>query len=85
MTSALSGKGGFDVRGVVKPLAFVWRHLAQLALYHLFSRRSTRKSDILYTYRVLVFGFALSLYHNKRSLEKILISQESMLRYVNKE
>jgi hypothetical protein len=85
MTWALSGKGGFELRGVVKPLAFVWRHLAQLALYHLFSRRATRKSDILYTYRVVVFGFALSLYHNKRSLEKILISQESMVRYVNKE
>jgi hypothetical protein len=35
---------------MVKPLAFVCRHLALLALCHLFSRQAKRKSDILYTY-----------------------------------
>jgi hypothetical protein len=29
------------------------------ALFHLFSRQATRKSDILYTYSVVAFGFAL--------------------------
>jgi hypothetical protein len=61
MTSALSGKGGFELRGVVKPLALFCRHLALLALCHLFSRQATRKSDILYTYSVVAFGLALSL------------------------
>jgi hypothetical protein len=59
--SALLGKGGFELRGVVKPLAFVCRHLALLALCHLFSRQATRKSDMLYTYSVVAFGLALSL------------------------
>jgi hypothetical protein len=61
MTSALSGEGGFELRGAVKALAFVCRHLALLALCHLFSRQATRKSDILYTYSVVAFGLALSL------------------------
>jgi hypothetical protein len=65
MTSALSGEGGFKLRGAVKPLVFFSRHLALLALCHLFSRQVTRKSDILYTYRriysVVAFGLALSL------------------------
>jgi hypothetical protein len=67
MTSALSGEGGFELRGVVKPLALFWtrtllcRHLALLALGHLFNRQTTRKSDILYTYSVVAFGLALSL------------------------
>jgi hypothetical protein len=61
MASALSAKGGFELRGVVKPLAFVCRHLALLALCHLFSRQATRKSDILYTYSVVAVGLALSL------------------------
>jgi hypothetical protein len=58
--SALSGKGGFELRGVVKPLALFCRHLALLALCHLFSRQATRKSDMVYTYSV-AFGLALSL------------------------
>jgi hypothetical protein len=61
MASALSGKGGFELRGVVKHLAFFCRHLALLALCHLFSRQATTKSDILYTYSVLAFGLAHSL------------------------
>ena len=61
MAFSLSGKGGFELRGVVKPLAFVCRHLALLALCHLFSRQATRKSDILYTYSVVAFGLALWL------------------------
>jgi hypothetical protein len=61
MTSALSGEGGFKLRGVVKPLVFFCRHLALLALCHLFSRQATRKSDIVYTYRMVAFGLALSL------------------------
>jgi hypothetical protein len=42
--------GGFELRGVVKPLVLFCRHLALLALCHLFSRQATRKSDILYKY-----------------------------------
>jgi hypothetical protein len=61
MTSALSGKGGFELRGVVKPLDFFCRHLSLLALCHLFSRHATRKNDILYTYSVVAFVLALSL------------------------
>jgi hypothetical protein len=62
ITSALSGKGGFELRGVVNPLALFCRHLALLALCHLFSsRQRTRKIDILYKYSVVAFGFALSL------------------------
>jgi hypothetical protein len=51
------------LRGEVKPLALFWfsRHLALLALCHLFSRQATRKSDTLYTYSVVAFGLALSL------------------------
>jgi hypothetical protein len=55
------GKGGFELRGVVKPSALFCRHLALPALCHLFSRQATRKSDILYTYSVVAFGLALSL------------------------
>jgi hypothetical protein len=61
MASALSGKGGFELRGVVKPLALFCRHLALLARCHLFSRQTTRNSDILYTYSAVAFGLALSL------------------------
>ena len=61
MASALSGEGGFELLGVVKPLALFCRHLALLALCHLFSRQATRKSDILYTYSVVAFGLALLL------------------------
>jgi hypothetical protein len=61
MTSALSGKGVFELRGVVKPLALFCRHFALFALCHLFSRQATRKSDTLYTYIVVAFGLALSL------------------------
>jgi hypothetical protein len=61
MPSALSGKGGFELHGVVKPLALFCRHLALLALCHLFSIQATRKSDILYTYSVVAFGLALWL------------------------
>jgi hypothetical protein len=61
MGSELSGKGGFELRGVVKPLAFFYRHLALLARCHLFGRQATRNSDILYTYRVAAFGPALWL------------------------
>ena len=61
MKSALSGEGGFELRGVVKPLAFVCSHLAQLALCNLFSRQATRKSDIVFSYSVVAFGLALSL------------------------
>jgi CHASE2 domain-containing sensor protein len=47
MISKRSGKRGFELRGVVKPLALlVCRHLALLALCHLFCRQATRKSDI---------------------------------------
>jgi hypothetical protein len=61
MASKLSGKGGFELLGVVKPLDFVYRHLALLARCHLFSRQATRNSDILYTYSAVAFGLALSL------------------------
>ena len=63
ITSALSGEESFELRDAVKPVAFflVFRHLALLAPCHLFSRQDTRKSDILYTYRVVAFGLALSL------------------------
>jgi hypothetical protein len=59
--SELLGEGGFELRGEVKPVALFYRHLVQLAIYHLFSRQATRKSDILYTYRVVAFGLALSI------------------------
>jgi hypothetical protein len=39
MGSALSGKGGFELRVVVKPLALFCRHLALLALCHLLLHR----------------------------------------------
>ena len=61
MTLDLLGEGDFELRGVVRPLALFCRHLALLALCHLFSRQATRKSDILYTYSVVAFGLALSL------------------------
>jgi hypothetical protein len=48
MTSALQGERGFKLCGVVKPLAFFFRHLVLLALCPLFGRQATRKSDILY-------------------------------------
>ncbi len=63
MKSALSGTGGFELRGVargVKPLALFCRHLALLALCHLFSRQATRKSDLLYTYSLRACPLALS-------------------------
>ncbi len=53
--------GDFWLHNVVKPLAPVCRHLALLALWHLFSRQATRKSDILYAYSAVAFGLALSL------------------------
>ena len=59
MASALSGKEGCALRGEVKLLALFCRHLALLALCHLFGRQATRKSDILYTYIVVAFGLAL--------------------------
>jgi hypothetical protein len=61
MTSALSVVEGFELRGAVKPLAFVCRYLALFALCHLFSRQATSKSDILYTHSAVAFGLALSL------------------------
>jgi hypothetical protein len=61
MASKLSGKEGSELRGVVRPLVLFCRHLALLALCHLFSRQATRKSDILYTYSAVAFGLALSL------------------------
>jgi hypothetical protein len=61
MESKVSGKGGFELRGVVKPLALFCRHLPLLARCHLFSRQATRNSDILYTYSAGAFGLALSL------------------------
>jgi hypothetical protein len=64
MTSDQTLRRGFEIRGVVKPLVFLCRHLALLALCHLFSRQATqatRKSDILYTYSMVDFGLALSL------------------------
>ncbi len=51
--------GGFELRGVVKPLVFFCRHLALVALCHVFSRHATSNSDILYTYTVVAFGLAL--------------------------
>jgi hypothetical protein len=59
MESKLSGKGGSELRGVVKPPVFVYRHLALLARCHLLSRQATRNSDILYTYSAVAFGLAL--------------------------
>jgi hypothetical protein len=44
-----SVKGGFELRGMVKPLVFFYRHLALPARCHLFSRQATKNSDILYT------------------------------------
>jgi hypothetical protein len=61
MGSKLSGKGGSELRGAVKPLVLFYRHLALLARCHLFSRQATRNSDILYTYSAVAFGLALSL------------------------
>jgi hypothetical protein len=61
MTSKLSGKGGFELRGVVKPLVLFYRHRALLARYHLFSRLVIRNSDISYTYSAVAFGLALLL------------------------
>ena len=62
MTSALSEKGGFELRRGVKLLVFFFgRQLALLALCHLFSRQATRKSDRVYAYSVVAFGLALSL------------------------
>jgi hypothetical protein len=63
MTSALSEKGGFELRGVVKLLAFYFgRHLALLALCHLFSRQATRKSDIVFQRPGKVSSKALEKY-----------------------
>ncbi len=59
--SAMSGKAGLELRGVVKPLALFCRDLALLALCHLLSRQATRKSDILCTYSAVTFGLALGL------------------------
>ena len=59
MESKLSGKGGFELRDVVKPLDFVYKRLALLSVCHLFSRQATRKSDILYKYNMVAFGLAL--------------------------
>ena len=61
MASALSGKGGFELRGVVNSLAFFCRRLALLPRCHLFSRQATRNSDILCTCSAVAFGLALSL------------------------
>jgi hypothetical protein len=61
MESKLSGKGGFELRGVVKPLALFCRPLALLAVCHLFRRQTSRNSDILYAYIVVAFGLALCL------------------------
>jgi hypothetical protein len=61
MESKVSGEGGFELRGVAKPLALFCRHLALIARCHLFSRQATRNSDILYTYSAVAFGLALSL------------------------
>jgi hypothetical protein len=61
MTSVVSGEGGFELRVVVKHVDLFCRHLALLALYHLVSRQSTRKSDIVYKYSVVAFGLAVSL------------------------
>jgi hypothetical protein len=47
-------------RGQASGLVFC-RHLALLALCHLFSRQARRKSDILYTYSEVAFGLALWL------------------------
>jgi hypothetical protein len=52
MESKMSGKGGFEFRGGVKPLAFVYSRLELLARCHLFSKQTTRKNDVLYTYIV---------------------------------
>jgi len=61
IASNLSGEGGFERRGMVKPLEFICRLLALLARCHLFSRQATRNSDMLYTYSAVAFGLALSL------------------------
>ena len=50
ITSELSGKGGFEHRGVVKPPVFLCRHLALLPGCHVCRRQATRNSDLLYTY-----------------------------------
>ncbi len=61
MASKLSGKGGSELRGVVKPLVLFYWHCALLDRCHLFSRQATRNSDILYKYSAVAFGLALSL------------------------
>ena len=43
MVSKMSGKKGFDFRGMVKPLVFICRHLALLALCHMSSRQATER------------------------------------------
>ncbi len=50
-----TGEGGFELADVVrvKPLAFCCRHLALLALCHLFSRQAAKKGDLVYTYKVV--------------------------------
>ena len=60
MESKLSGQG-FELRGVVKPLDFFYRHVALLARCHLFSRQAARNNDILYTYSAVAFDFGLAL------------------------
>jgi hypothetical protein len=58
------GDGGFERRDVVKTMDLICRHLALLALCHLLSRQTTRKSRhirCMLTYSVVAFGLALSL------------------------
>ncbi len=61
MASKLSGEGGFKFRGVVKPLVFLCRHRALLALYHLFSRQATRTRDMLCTCSAVALHFRFEL------------------------
>ena len=66
MESKMSGKAGFEVRGGVKPLAFVYRRLELLARCHLFSRQATRKSGILY-WHIQRLAFILALWPHAKN------------------
>ncbi len=59
MGSDKQGKGGFELRSVVKPDVFYCWHLALLVFLLLFSRQATRKGNILQTYFVVAFGLGV--------------------------
>jgi hypothetical protein len=76
MRPTLSGKGDFELRGVVKTLSFFWRHLVLLvlccSLSSQFIRQSTRKSHIFsvliqYTWYPSVLHFRFDLNKSEKT------------------